>query len=189
MNITIRVTDVDNEAPDTPFAPTVTAVSSTSLQVTWEAPANTGPPITDYDYRYREPSGILDGGHEHDDHRDGGDDRGTGGEHLLRRRGAGDERRGHQRLVEPGHRDDERARGQQPARLRGGVRAPTRSVSAGAQPETSIGDPVEATDADSDDTLTYSLEGRDAALFDIGETNGQLLTRSGVTLIAGRRTR
>ena len=43
----------------------------------------------------------------------------------------------------------------------------------------------EATDADSADRLTYSLEGRDAALFDIGETNGQLLTRSGVTLIAG----
>ena len=56
-NVTIRVTDVDNEAPDTPFAPTVTAVSSTRLQVSWEAPANTGPPITDYDYRYREPSG------------------------------------------------------------------------------------------------------------------------------------
>ena len=50
-NITIRVTDVDNEAPDTPFAPTVTAVSSTRLQVTWDAPANAGPPITDYDYQ------------------------------------------------------------------------------------------------------------------------------------------
>ena len=57
VNVTIRVTDVDGEAPVTPFAPTVTAVSSTSLQVSWEAPANTGPPITDYDYRYREPSG------------------------------------------------------------------------------------------------------------------------------------
>ena len=44
VNLTIRVTDVDNEAPDTPFAPTVTAVSSTRLQVSWEAPANTGPP-------------------------------------------------------------------------------------------------------------------------------------------------
>ena len=58
-------------------------------------------------------------------------------------------------------------------------------MSAGARPETSIGLPVAATDADSDDTLSYSLEGRDAALFDIGETDGQLLTRSGVTLLAG----
>ena len=57
VNLTIRVTDVDGEAPVTPFAPTVTAVSSTRLQVSWEAPANQGPPITDYDYRYREPSG------------------------------------------------------------------------------------------------------------------------------------
>ena len=57
-NVTIRVTDVDGEAPDTPFAPTVTAVSSTRLQVSWDAPDNTGPPITDYDYRYREPSGT-----------------------------------------------------------------------------------------------------------------------------------
>ena len=60
-----------------------------------------------------------------------------------------------------------------------------RSVSASAPADTSIGLPVAATDADSGDTLTYSLEGRDATLFDIGETNGQLLTRSGVTLIAG----
>ena len=57
-NVTIRVTDVNTEAPDTPFAPTVTAISSTRLQVIWEAPANTGPPITDYDYRYREPGGT-----------------------------------------------------------------------------------------------------------------------------------
>ena len=35
----------------------MTPASSTSLQVTWDEPENTGPPITDYDYRYREPSG------------------------------------------------------------------------------------------------------------------------------------
>ena len=119
-NVTIRVTDVDNEAPDTPFAPTVTAVSSTRLQVSWEAPGNTGPPITDYDYRYREPRRVLDRGDEHDDHGDDGDDRGTGGEHVLRRGGAGDERGGHERLVEPGHRGYERPRGEQPAGVRRG---------------------------------------------------------------------
>ena len=52
VSVTIRVTDVD-EAPDTPFAPTVTTASSASLSVSWEAPDNQGPPITDYDYRYR----------------------------------------------------------------------------------------------------------------------------------------
>ena len=58
VNVTIRVTDVAGEAPDTPVAPTVTSVSSTSLQVNWDAPGNAGPPITDYDYRYRKPAGT-----------------------------------------------------------------------------------------------------------------------------------
>ena len=44
---------------------------------------------------------------------------------------------------------------------------------------------LSATDADSGDTLTYSLEGRDAALFDINTSTGQLLTKSGVTLLVG----
>ena len=61
----------------------------------------------------------------------------------------------------------------------------TRSVSASAPAGTSIGLPVTATDADSGDTLTHSLEGRDAGLFDIDPSSGQLLTKSGVTLIAG----
>ena len=44
VSVTIRVTDVDGEAPDTPTAPTVTAASSTSLQVSWDAPSNPGRP-------------------------------------------------------------------------------------------------------------------------------------------------
>ena len=61
----------------------------------------------------------------------------------------------------------------------------TRSVSASARPGTNIGEPVTAMDADADDTVTYSLEGRDAALFDIDTANGQLRTRTGITLLAG----
>ena len=61
----------------------------------------------------------------------------------------------------------------------------TRSVSATAQAGASIGDPVEATDADSGDTPTYGLEGRDAGLFDINTSSGQLLTKAGISLIAG----
>ena len=54
QTITVHVTDV-NEAPDAPDAPTVSAVSgsATSLKVTWTAPANTGPAITDYDWRWK----------------------------------------------------------------------------------------------------------------------------------------
>ena len=61
----------------------------------------------------------------------------------------------------------------------------TRSVSATAPAGTLIGDPVTATDADAGATLTYSLEGNDAASFNINSSTGQLLTRSGVTLTAG----
>ena len=48
----IRILDVV-ERPERPAAPIVVASSRTSVRVSWTAPANTGPPITDYDYRYR----------------------------------------------------------------------------------------------------------------------------------------
>ena len=51
--ITVTVTDVDGEAPGVPGAPTVSSASVSSLTAAWAAPANAGPPITDYDYRYR----------------------------------------------------------------------------------------------------------------------------------------
>ena len=183
VNITISVTDVDNEAPDTPFAPTVTAVSSSRLQVNWDAPENAGPPITDYDYRYREPGGSwteettttitattvtiegLAASTSYDVEVRAENAEGTSG---WSNPGIG-------ATNAPGANNP-------PVFSEGG--SATRSVSASATPGTSIGLPVAATDADSGDTLTYSLEGRDAALFDIGPNTGQLLTKSGVTLIA-----
>ena len=56
QTLTVTVTNVSGEAPGKPAAPTVTAASVTSLTVTWAAPANAGPAITDYDYRYRTTS-------------------------------------------------------------------------------------------------------------------------------------
>ena len=53
--VTITVTDV-NEAPGKPDAPTVEAADTdghNSLTVSWNAPENTGPAITDYDLRFR----------------------------------------------------------------------------------------------------------------------------------------
>ena len=52
--VTITVTDVD-EPPGQPAAPSVsaTAGSTTSLDVTWTAPTNTGPAIASYDLQYR----------------------------------------------------------------------------------------------------------------------------------------
>ena len=53
--VTITVTDV-NEAPGRPAAPSAWATpgSTTSLTVGWDAPANTGPDIDNYDLRYRQ---------------------------------------------------------------------------------------------------------------------------------------
>ncbi len=184
VNITISVTDVDNEAPDTPFAPTVTAVSSSSLQVTWDAPANAGPPITDYDYRYREPGGswteettstitattvTIDGLAAS-----------TSYDVEVRAKNA----EGTSDWSNPGIGATNAPGANNPPVFDEGATA-TREVSASAQAGAFIGEPIRATDADSDDTVTYGLEGRDAGLFDINDTSGQLLTRSGVSLILG----
>ena len=51
--LTVTVTDV-SEPPSAPSAPSVSAKTGTSdtLSVSWTAPANTGPAITDYDVRW-----------------------------------------------------------------------------------------------------------------------------------------
>ena len=185
VNVTIRVTDVDNEAPDTPFAPTVAALSSTSLQVSWDAPENTGPPITDYDYRYRAVADTdwtevtnttITGTTVTVD----GLTASTSYDVEVRAKNA----EGASDWSNPGNGATNAPGANNPPVFTDGTSA-TRSVSASAPTGTSIGLPVTATDADSGDILTYSLEGRDAALFSINETNGQLLTKSGVTLIVG----
>ena len=56
----------------------------------------------------------------------------------------------------------------------------TREVDENSPAGTDVGDPVTATDADND-TLTYTLEGTDAASFQIDSTSGQIRTKSGVT--------
>ena len=54
VTVTITVTDV-NEPPGAPAAPSVsgTSGSTTSLDVSWTAPDNTGPDIDSYDLQYR----------------------------------------------------------------------------------------------------------------------------------------
>ena len=182
--VTITVTDLD-EPPSTPSSPTVTAVSSTNLQVSWVAPENTGPPITDYDYRYRDAStqnwtevtnttitatavtiNGLTPSTFYDVEVRATNAEGTSGWSIS----------GNGETNAPGANN--------PPVFTEGTSA-TRSVSASAQPGTNIGDPIAATDADSGDTVTYRLEGRDAALFDIDPANGQLRTRTGVTLLVG----
>ena len=54
----------------------------------------------------------------------------------------------------------------------------TRSVAESTAAGQNIGNAVSATDADSGDTLTYTLGGTDAASFDIDSTTGQLKTKA-----------
>ena len=51
QSITVTVRDVD-EAPSVPSAPSLSSPSSTSLLVSWSAPFNVGPAISDYDVGY-----------------------------------------------------------------------------------------------------------------------------------------
>ena len=137
----------------------MTTVSSTSLQVSWEAPENEGPPITDYDYRYREASesnwtqvtnstitgttvtiDMLRPGTFYDVEVRAKNDEGVSDWSIA----------GFETTAAPGANN--------PPVFREGASA-TRSVSASEPAGTNIGDPFTATDVDTDDTLTYSLEG------------------------------
>ena len=64
--ITVTVTDVDTEAPGRPAPPRVTFDSTTAATATWTAPANAGPPIVDYDVRFRRSpgDGYTNGDHD-----------------------------------------------------------------------------------------------------------------------------
>ena len=57
----------------------------------------------------------------------------------------------------------------------------TREVAENSAAGVDVGDPVTAIDTDTGDTLTYTLEGTDAASFTIVSTSGQIRTETGVT--------
>ena len=184
VNVTIRVTDVDGEAPDAPFAPTVAAVSSTSLQVNWDAPENAGPPITDYDYRHREPSGtwteVTNTTIARTTVTITGLTASTSYDVEVRAKNA--EGTSAWSTVGVGTTNDPDANNT-PV-FSEGARA-ERSVSATSVAGTAVGLPLKATDSDSGDKVSYTLGGRDAAFFEIGSATGQLTIKSGARLIAG----
>ena len=64
----------------------------------------------------------------------------------------------------------------------------TRSVPENTAAGQAIGAPVAADDPDSEDTLTYSLGGTDAASFDIDTSNGQLKTKDALDFDDGQTT-
>ena len=183
VGVTITVTDVDGEAPATPTAPTVAAASSTSLAVSWDAPENTGPPITDYDVQYRDASSSFTSWPHNGAGRSAtitGLTADTSYDVQVLATNAegtsGWSNSGFGRTNPPG--------ANIPPVFREGASA-TRSVTVNAAANSPIGLPVTATDSDPGTTLNYTLEGADAASFGINASNGQLLTKVGVALSAG----
>ncbi len=67
VEVAITITDVDEPPakPDAPSAAPSTSAPQTALDVSWTAPANSGPPITDYDVRYRERGASAWSPHAH----------------------------------------------------------------------------------------------------------------------------
>ncbi len=181
--VTITVTADSNVLPSVPDAPTVTpnAASATSLDVSWTAPDNQGPPITDYDYRYRIAQGtggivIVRPWTEVTNITDTMDTienltTGTEYEVQVRATNAGGTTEwsasGAGTPVDPGANN--------PPEFASATT--TRAVAENTPAGTYIADPVSATDADPNDTLTYSLSGRDASSFNIDDETGQLMTR------------
>ena len=177
--VTITLTNVI-EPPGRPAAPSVSSVadSTTSLSVMWTAPANTGPAIDTYDLRYRQgTSGSWINGPQNVSGTNATISGLTANTlyqvQVLATSGEGDSP-----WSPPGSGQTNTA----------GNTAPTfssqtasRSVAENSAAGTNVGAPVTATDADSGDTLTYTLDGTDAASFDIVSTSGQIQTTSGVT--------
>ena len=176
ITVTINVDDVD-EAPSAPGAPTVTATSgsSTSLDVSWSAPANTGPDINDYDAQYRAGATGSFTSWSHS-----GATRSTKITGLT----ANTAYQVQVRATNPEGTGGWSASGTGSTAAGGSNNAPvfaysitTRRVAENTAANNNIGSPVTATDADGD-TLTYTLEGTDAASFDIVGTSGQIQTRA-----------
>ena len=170
IEVTINLND-EQEPPETPASPSVSAASSTSLTVTWDEPTNTGPDIDGYDVQYREgDSGNFTSWTHNSADRTAtitGRTPGTRYEVQVRARNA----EGTSDWSNAGT-GSTGANGL-PIFTDGG--SATRSFAENTTGIQNIGDPVTATDPENT-TLTYSLEGQDADAFTIDTRSGQLRT-------------
>ena len=173
ISVSIEVTDDDNERPDRPDKPTVTASTLNSLTIRWTAPANTGPGINDYDVQYSEDGGAFaDWPHT-----------GPGTTTTIMGLKANTPYE-----VQVLARSDEgespwsesvdvRTVANQAPTFNEGSRT-TRSFPENTTGTNDIGNPITARDTDGG-TLSYDLEGKDQASFDLD--GNQLQTQSGET--------
>ena len=183
IDVTITLNDQD-EAPLAVATPTVTAASTTSLAVSWTAPDNTGrPAIRSYDVQYRAGPGLWTAGPL--------DVTGTSTtitgltastSYQVRVRATNDDGDGGYSAT-PGSATTNAVSAANSAPAFAATTA-TRTLDesigdTATASATNIGAPVTATDGDGD-TLTYTLEGTDAASFDVDSGTGQLKTKAGV---------
>ena len=175
--VTISVTD-ELEPPDAPAAPAVAGASQTSVTVTWTAPENAGrPDITDYDVRYR-----LSTATGWTDHAFTGTETSTTIPDLT----SGSSYQVQVQATNAEGDSDWSATGS------GATNSPDNSAPAFTAPPASLDiaensaaraivGTVAATDADADDTLTYSLDSASDALFNI-DASGVITVGSGAAL-------
>ena len=182
---TVAVTITVNNAVEIPLAPDMPAVSATSgsttsLDVSWTAPGNTGrPALSGYKLQYRQGSSGAWTDHAHS---------GTGTSATIAGLTAAT---AYEVQVRALNADGDGAWSASGTGTTGSAsnNAPEFSGTAAARSFTetvgdavatagNVGAVVTATDADGD-TLTYSLEGTDAAKFTVNSSSGQLRTRAG----------
>ena len=178
VDVSIAVNDV-KEPPGAPDAPMVEADDEdeqTALEVTWTAPSNTGPAITDYDVQYREAGSEDDfADASHDGVAVGAaiTDLSPNTTYEVQVRATNDEDTGAWSTSGEGTTDSVNTA---PTFTKGD--SATRAVDENTAADVVFGDPVAATDDDSGDTLSYSLLGADAASFAVVESTGQLKTKA-----------
>ena len=170
------------EPPGRPAAPSVSSVSgsTTSLSVNWTEPSNTGPAIDTYDLQYRQgTSGSWTTGPQN-----------VSGTSATISGLTANTLYQVQVLATNADGDSPWSPSGSGRTNTAGNSAPTfpsstatRSVAENSAAGTNVGAPVTANDTDSGDTLTYTLEGTDAASFNLVTISGsaQIRTRSGVT--------
>ncbi len=177
-DVTISVTD-ELEPPAAPGAPTVSAASTTSLSVSWTAPTNTGPAITDYDWRWKLQSATS--------WTEKTDTTTTATSATIAGLTAGTAYHVAVRAKNAEGTGDWSASGSgttsaQANRSPAFSGAPfTRTVAENSGTGTKVGAAVTATDPDGN-ALNYSLSGDDASSFAIGLLTGQITVAAGTAL-------
>ena len=173
--IAVRINLSDQqERPGTPDAPAVAAASSTSLEVTWDAPANTGPDINDYDVQYRQgdSGGFRPWTHNSADRSATITTLVPDSSYQVQVLARSPEGTSDWSGSGTGSTDPN----QLPVFTDGS--SATRTLAENTTGTHDIGDPVSATDAEMT-TPTYALEGTHADSFSIDTRSGQLKTRAG----------